>query len=136
MNTSYNLRIQVILLVYTVIPLPFYLCIIIGISYSIVFEILVSSRINDDVFIGAGIALHICIHLLGIHLFILTQVRQRKTFLKVGQSLLARRDLEIETQFKDHMVGPSFFRGRLLSLDSICYAKKGLFIRNFIWLTH
>ncbi|VDL82085.1 unnamed protein product [Nippostrongylus brasiliensis] len=31
-------------------------------------------------------------------------VRQRKTFLKVGQSLLARKDLELETQFKDHMI--------------------------------
>lgn len=32
------------------------------------------------------------------------KVRQRKTFLKVGQSLLARKDLELETQFKDHMI--------------------------------
>jgi hypothetical protein len=54
--------------------------------------------------IGTKTAIHLCIHLLGIHLYILTQVRQRKTFLKVGQSLLARKDLELETQFKDHMI--------------------------------
>jgi adenylate cyclase 9 len=53
---------------------------------------------------GIKIGLHICVHLLGVHLFVLTQVRQRRTFLKVGQSLLARRDLELETQFKDHMI--------------------------------
>uniref|UniRef100_A0A915MJK7 adenylate cyclase n=1 Tax=Meloidogyne javanica TaxID=6303 RepID=A0A915MJK7_MELJA len=53
---------------------------------------------------GTKTAIHLCIHLLGIHLYILTQVRQRKTFLKVGQSLLARKDLELETQFKDHMI--------------------------------
>ncbi len=45
-----------------------------------------------------------CVHLLGIHIFILHQVRQRKTFLKIGQSLLARNDLEVEKQFKDHMI--------------------------------
>lgn len=31
-------------------------------------------------------------------------VRQRKTFLRVGQSLLARKDLEMEKQLKDHMI--------------------------------
>lgn len=64
------------------------------------------SRTTDEIIVGTGIklALHGCVHLLGIHLFILTQVRQRKTFLKVGQSLLARRDLEKETQFKDDMI--------------------------------
>lgn len=53
---------------------------------------------------GIRFALHLCVHSLGFHLFILTQVCQRKTFIKVGQSLLARKDLEIETQFKDHMI--------------------------------
>ncbi|KAE9556006.1 hypothetical protein FO519_000752 [Halicephalobus sp. NKZ332] len=97
--------IQVVLLVYTVIPLPLYLCILIGIIYSALFELLSGSRL--DAFVvpsGVKLALHGCIHLLGVHLFILTQVRQRKTFLKVGQSLLARKDLELETQFKDHMI--------------------------------
>uniref|UniRef100_A0AC34PUL0 Guanylate cyclase domain-containing protein n=1 Tax=Panagrolaimus sp. JU765 TaxID=591449 RepID=A0AC34PUL0_9BILA len=97
--------IQVVLLIYTVIPLPLYLCIIIGIIYSLLFELLGGNRL-DTFIIPYGVkgALHACIHLLGIHLFILTQVRQRKTFLKVGQSLLARKDLELETQFKDHMI--------------------------------
>ncbi|PAV84983.1 hypothetical protein WR25_12905 [Diploscapter pachys] len=95
---------EVVLLIYTVIPLPLYLCILIGAVYSILFELL--NRNNAGLVESSYIkvVLHFGVHLLGIHLFILTQVRQRKTFLKVGQSLLARKDLELETQFKDHMI--------------------------------
>jgi hypothetical protein len=100
---------QVILLVYAVIPFPLYLCIISCGFYSFFFELLASpssasSSLNSasapTFRPGTKAAIHICVHLLGIHLYILTQVRQRKTFLKVGQSLLARKDLELETQFK------------------------------------
>ncbi|MFH4976993.1 hypothetical protein AB6A40_003702 [Gnathostoma spinigerum] len=95
---------QVVLLIYTVIPLPLYLCIVIGILYSTLFVILSANNVDYTDHPGVKFILHLGIHLLGIHLFILTQVRQRKTFLKVGQSLLARKDLELETQFKDHMI--------------------------------
>ncbi|KAF7633992.1 hypothetical protein Mgra_00006620 [Meloidogyne graminicola] len=107
---------QVILLVYAVIPFPLYLCIISCGFYSFFFELLAApSPATSTVFLkfassvihfrtGTKTAIHLCVHLLGIHLYILTQVRQRKTFLKVGQSLLARKDLELETQFKDHMI--------------------------------
>ncbi|KAJ1367192.1 hypothetical protein KIN20_028054 [Parelaphostrongylus tenuis] len=95
---------QVVLLIYTVIPLPLYLCILIGIAYSCLFETLSRNRVAYGDASHIHLVLHIGIHLLGVHLFILTQVRQRKTFLKVGQSLLARKDLELETQFKDHMI--------------------------------
>lgn len=109
--------IQVILLIYTVIPLPLYLCLIICGAYTFLFEVLTThtgidqstlsgDRIPDisSDYIGTKLILHICVHLLGVHLYILTQVRHRKTFLKVGQSLLARRDLQMETHFKDHMI--------------------------------
>ncbi|UMM23449.1 hypothetical protein L5515_004164 [Caenorhabditis briggsae] len=95
---------QVVLLIYTVIPLPLYLCILIGTIYSILFEILNKNQIGLEEPGYIKLVLHAGVHLLGVHLFILTQVRQRKTFLKVGQSLLARKDLELETQFKDHMI--------------------------------
>lgn len=82
-----------------------YLCILISVCYSCLFELLIGTRGKDFLIrSGTKLTLHICVHLLGIHLYILTQVRQRKTFLKVGQSLLARKDLELETQFKDHMI--------------------------------
>ncbi|EYB95514.1 hypothetical protein Y032_0159g3308 [Ancylostoma ceylanicum] len=95
---------QVVLLIYTVIPLPLYLCILIGVVYSCLFETLSRNRVAYGDVSHIQLVLHIGVHLLGVHLFILTQVRQRKTFLKVGQSLLARKDLELETQFKDHMI--------------------------------
>lgn len=95
---------QVVLLIYTVIPLPLYLCMLIGSIYSILFEILNKNKIGLEEPGYIKFVLHTGVHLLGVHLFILTQVRQRKTFLKVGQSLLARKDLELETQFKDHMI--------------------------------
>ncbi|VDN08341.1 unnamed protein product [Thelazia callipaeda] len=95
---------QVVLLIYMIIPLPLYLCILIGLVYSTLFEMLGTEMTNYLDTPGVKLILHFGIHLLGVHLFILTQVRQRKTFLKVGQSLLARKDLEVETQFKDHMI--------------------------------
>lgn len=109
-----------ILLIYTVIPLPLYLCMLICGMYTVLFELLTTNSgaaeagaaragaepVADisSTYPGTKLVLHVCVHLLGVHLYILTQVRQRKTFLKVGQSLLARKDLELETQFKDHMI--------------------------------
>uniref|UniRef100_A0A8R1DHW5 Adenylate cyclase N-terminal domain-containing protein n=1 Tax=Caenorhabditis japonica TaxID=281687 RepID=A0A8R1DHW5_CAEJA len=95
---------QVVLLIYTVIPLPLYLCILIGTIYSVLFETLIKNKLGLEETGYIKLVLHVGVHLLGVHLFILTQVRQRKTFLKVGQSMLARKDLELETQFKDHMI--------------------------------
>lgn len=95
---------QVVLIIYTVIPLPLYLCILVGVIYSALFELLSSNGFEYVDKPGTKLVLHLGIHLLGVHLFILTQVRQRKTFLKVGQSLLARNDLILEAEFKDHMI--------------------------------
>ncbi|XP_076633109.1 adenylyl cyclase 13E isoform X2 [Colletes latitarsis] len=40
----------------------------------------------------------------GIHILIMTFVRMRGTFMKVGQSLLVRRQLEMEKQLKEKMI--------------------------------
>uniref|UniRef100_A0A0N4ZNA6 adenylate cyclase n=1 Tax=Parastrongyloides trichosuri TaxID=131310 RepID=A0A0N4ZNA6_PARTI len=99
--------IQVVLLVYTVIPLPLYVSIIFTLIYSILYEILTRQHIyliEGDIPPGVRMLLHICIHLLGIHLYILTQVRQRITFLTVAISLMAKNDLKQETTFKNAMI--------------------------------
>lgn len=44
------------------------------------------------------------IHLIGLHILIMTLVRMRGTFMKVGQSLLVRRQLEMEKQLKEKMI--------------------------------
>lgn len=50
------------------------------------------------------ILMQICIHLIGVHILIMTFVRMRGTFMKVGQSLLVRRQLEMERQLKEKMI--------------------------------
>ncbi|PSN48877.1 hypothetical protein C0J52_09669 [Blattella germanica] len=108
---QFSLCIEILLCIYTVIPLPLYACVIIGGLYSIVFECLANSFASGEVYGnmgGAGVAvrvlLHLCVHFIGIHILIMTNVRMRGTFMKVGQSLLVRRQLEMEKQLKEKMI--------------------------------
>lgn len=100
---TFTASLETILLLYTVIPLPLYVCAACGVLYSILYEILSVQNLPYE-YAGVKFALHLCAHILGVHLFILTQVRNRKTFIKIGQSLLASKDLEAEKQFKDNMI--------------------------------
>lgn len=68
---------------------------------------------NDNLFandidfstnLAIRILMQICIHLIGVHILIMTFVRMRGTFMKVGQSLLVRRQLEMEKQLKEKMI--------------------------------
>lgn len=63
--------------------------------------------VNDIDFstnLAIRILMQICIHLIGMHILIMTFVRMRGTFMKVGQSLLVRRQLEVEKQLKEKMI--------------------------------
>lgn len=97
--SDFAICIEILMLIYTVIPLPLYLCVIMGSLYSVLFEIL-----------GTGFALpvrifsHVCVHLIALHILIMTNVRMRGTFMKVGQSLLVRRQMEMEKQLKEKMI--------------------------------
>ncbi|XP_026468866.1 adenylate cyclase type 9-like [Ctenocephalides felis] len=101
--------VEILLVIYTVIPLPLYISITICVLYSIVFEIVVVNLHNDaeshkltSVFIR--ILMQLCIHILGLHILTMTLVRMRGTFMKVGQSLLVRQQLEWEKQLKEKMI--------------------------------
>lgn len=59
---------------------------------------------NFSTNLGIRILMQVCIHLIGIHILIMTFVRMRGTFMKVGQSLLVRRQLEMEKQLKEKMI--------------------------------
>ena len=48
--------------------------------------------------------LHLCVHLLGLHIFLVTQFRHRSNFWKVGQSVMARRDLTLQKQKQENMI--------------------------------
>lgn len=60
--------------------------------------------INFATTLTIRILMQICIHLIGMHILIMTFVRMRGTFMKVGQSLLVRRQLEMEKQLKEKMI--------------------------------
>lgn len=77
--------------------------------YSILFEIESLKYLPNDYEMKAKILilralLHICVHLVGIHILIMNVIRMRGTFIEVGQNLLVRRQLEMEKQLKEKMI--------------------------------
>ncbi|XP_069761465.1 adenylate cyclase type 9 isoform X1 [Narcine bancroftii] len=112
---SFSISVEVLLLLYTVMPLPLYLCFLFGVSYSVLFELLgyhldsVEWRRSPGsqplaLEALAKFFLHACVHAVGIHLFTMSQVRSRTTFLKVGQSIMHGKDLEVEKALKERMI--------------------------------
>ncbi|KAJ6651756.1 hypothetical protein lerEdw1_020646, partial [Lerista edwardsae] len=113
---SFSMCIEVLLLLYTVMHLPLYLSLFLGLAYSVLFETLgYHFRDDESCFAPFGehfapwellskALLHLCIHATGIHLFIMSEVRSRSTFLKVGQSIMHGKDLEVEKALKERMI--------------------------------
>lgn len=108
---SFSICVQILLLIYTLIPLKLYMSISLGIIYSIVFElvnVLVMQSPTDHTDTISTVLLrllcHIAIHMIGCHIFLMSNVRMRHTFMKVGQSLLVRRQLELEKKLKENMI--------------------------------
>ncbi|XP_062954822.1 adenylate cyclase type 9 isoform X1 [Cynocephalus volans] len=112
---SFSMCIEVLFLLYTVMHLPLYLSLCLGVAYSVLFETFGYHFRDEDCFPSPGAGalhwellsralLHVCIHAIGIHLFIMSQVRSRSTFLKVGQSIMHGKDLEVEKALKERMI--------------------------------
>jgi len=103
--SHFALCIELLLILYTVIPLRLHTCFVIGVLYSVSFEALTYYFIRPE---GAELlvrlVLHLCIHIIGVHILVMTTVRMRGTFMKVGQSLLVRQQLENEKQLKEKMI--------------------------------
>ncbi|KAE8579111.1 hypothetical protein XENTR_v10023911 [Xenopus tropicalis] len=112
---SFSICVEVLLLLYTVMHLPLYLSACLGVAYSILFETF-GYHFRDERCFGPLVGrmahwellskalLHICIHAIGVHLFIMSEVRSRSTFLKVGQSIMHGKDLEVEKALKERMI--------------------------------
>ncbi|XP_066952169.1 adenylate cyclase type 9 isoform X2 [Macrobrachium rosenbergii] len=98
--------IEVLLLIYTVIPMPLYLTVAMTTLYSFTSEILnaLMTFDNDASRVSVRIGLHVCIHMIGAHIMIMTQVRMRGTFMSIGKSLLVRQQLEVEKALKEKMI--------------------------------
>jgi adenylate cyclase 9 len=116
---SFSICIIVIICIYTVIPLKLYQCALLALIYSVAFEVisyLIKDRsyfhedTNDfhDIKIHKVIVirtmLHVCVHIISFHMLLMSSVRMRGTFIKVGQNLLVRRQLELEKQLKEKMI--------------------------------
>lgn len=115
---NFSICVICIISIYTVIPLKLYLCFIIASIYSILFELL-SYMLKDKSYyheatafyeirmykiIMLRIMLHVCVHIISYHMTLHSAVRTRGTFIKVGQNLLVRRQLELEKQLKEKMI--------------------------------
>uniref|UniRef100_A0A182UK84 adenylate cyclase n=1 Tax=Anopheles melas TaxID=34690 RepID=A0A182UK84_9DIPT len=157
----FSICIEIVMLIYTIIPLPLWLCCTITMAYSVCFEVLsflhqthydynsrpggqptvsplaagitTAARLLAEEVAVAGsdqrhqqhhqhhhhhqtgdsfvykivlirVLIQLCVHLIGIQILIMTVVRMRGTFMKVGQNLLVRRQLEMEKQLKEKMI--------------------------------
>ncbi|XP_058063305.1 adenylate cyclase type 9 [Anopheles bellator] len=157
----FSICIEIVLLVYTIIPLPLWLCCTITILYSLCFEVLsflqqthfdynsrpngatihsepgknvnsASNEADDNTFlckiIMIRVLIQLCVHLIGVQILVMTVVRMRGTFMKVGQNLLVRRQLEMEKQLKEKMIHsmmPPKVADLLLKESSGCASKAG-----------
>ena len=115
-----------IMLIYTMIHSHhLYICIMMTVAFSVAHEVLSDVVIDRETEskpkeIICRLALHMCIHLFGIQIFFMAQVRERSTFWKVGQCVVARQELEVEKQMKEQMIRsvmPNLVAEKLLSLD-------------------
>ncbi len=80
----YTIYLSIILLLYTAVPLPLYGTLLIGVTYSALFECLLCYRLPERSLPDLGaksssvllvnVVLHVCIHVVGVHTVITTQV--------------------------------------------------------------
>lgn len=112
---NFSICIICIICIYTVIPLKLYQCFLMALTYSSTFEVLSfmlkdvsyfdeKGGINIYKIIAIRIFLHVCVHIISFHMLLMSSVRMRGTFIKVGQNLLVRRQLELEKQLKEKMI--------------------------------
>ena len=125
---TFSLCMEVLLLLYSVLHVRLYASVMLGFLYSALFEALewlpLLQRNYENAgwqteSIGSGsdweghtlrwlgpakALLHLCAHVIGIHLFIMSEVRSRSTFLKVGQAIMHGKDLEVEKALKERMI--------------------------------
>ncbi|KAL4658139.1 adenylate cyclase type 9 [Arapaima gigas] len=115
---TFSLCMEVLLLLYSVLHVRLYASVLLGLVYSALFEALGWAHLaqGDSAdgpdsdwatlrwLMPAKALLHLCAHAIGMHLFIMSEVRSRSTFLKVGQAIMHGKDLEVEKALKERMI--------------------------------
>lgn len=106
---------EIVILIYTALPMKLWLSCSIAIGYTIAFEAVNHFVVAGDAVHGSStefcvkifilrVLCHLVVHLVGLHVLIMNVVRMRGTFMKVGQNLLVRRQYEMEKQLKEKMI--------------------------------
>ncbi|XP_047126448.1 adenylate cyclase type 9 [Hydra vulgaris] len=107
-SARFGLATCMITVIYTMMPaLPLYGIFILALAYSVARELAASFRSTTKrtgYELGGIIILHLCIHALGLTAVFMAQVRKRSTFWRVGQSVVAKQDLDIEQRVKNRMI--------------------------------
>uniref|UniRef100_A0A3B3U016 adenylate cyclase n=1 Tax=Poecilia latipinna TaxID=48699 RepID=A0A3B3U016_9TELE len=101
---TFSLCIEVLLLLYSVLHVRLYASLMLGLLYSVLFETLGCLLPTQAGGNWTKALLHLCAHAIGIHLFVMSEVRSRSTFLKVGQAIMHGKDLEVEKALKERMI--------------------------------
>lgn len=103
---SFSLCILVLMITYALVPMPLYVAVAICSTYSIAFEVLSAVLIPSltGMVVAVRALLQVCVHLVGLHVRLMTEISMRNTFYKVGQSLMVRQDLKLEKQLKEKMI--------------------------------
>lgn len=103
---SFCSLIEIVLLLYNLLPLPLYLAVGLSFSYSVIYEavFLWKMTLPSAGFIVGKILLHLCVHLVCISLFLMTSVRKHSTFWRIGQSTMARKQLKEEKRLKEDII--------------------------------
>ncbi|TSK67251.1 Adenylate cyclase type 9 [Bagarius yarrelli] len=124
---TFSLCMEVLLLLYSMLHLRLYASVLLGLLYSVLFEMLgwlhlaqvdgqhsvkwsdgETQRLSREaslLWLAPGkVLLHLCAHAVGMHLFIMSEVRSRSTFLKVGQAIMHGKELEVEKALKERMI--------------------------------
>ncbi|XP_051994436.1 LOW QUALITY PROTEIN: adenylate cyclase type 9 [Xyrauchen texanus] len=116
---TFSLGMEVLSLLYSFLHVRLYASVLLGLLYSILFETLGWMHLIHGQewshfpeehletlywLIPGRVILHLCAHIIGIHLFIMSEVRSRSTFLKVGQAIMHGKDLEVEKALKERMI--------------------------------
>lgn len=136
---TFALAVETILMTYTVMPISFLLTALFMIVFSIVYEVLYFYSVKDctDMLMGRIITkllLHICVHVMGTHIFFMSQVRTRSTFMKIGEAIVARRQHKKEKQVKEstiHALMPNAIAKELLSKSETEGGRKQSIFRPF-----
>lgn len=99
--------VEILILLYSFLPLNLYFSAGLGALLSASSEVLTALRFPQMCavdYIICKLLLHLIIHLIGIFIYIMSNTRVRSNFSKIGQSVLAQRDLMIEKEIKEKMI--------------------------------